>query len=121
MKAAVTGELERSFWGWGYASKLPDNEARRALAKAAQGMLGGGDIELRPLPRIEDIVIPEPRVAPPPELAPFSSADRCDRALHTYGKAYRDIVRGFYGDFAAAPDFVAFPRTEDDVAAVLGF
>src|SRR5207253_2174613 len=52
-------------------------------------------------------------------LAEFCSTDRYDRAAHTYGRSYRDVVRGYRGDFSPAPAFVAFPRNEQDVVAVL--
>src|SRR6202022_1873877 len=42
-----------------------------------------------------------------------------DRALHSYGRAYRDIVRAFRGRFDNPPDVVAHPRSEDDIEAVL--
>jgi alkyldihydroxyacetonephosphate synthase len=80
---------ERSFWAWGYADKLPDEDARRALAAQVAAMLGGSDLGPRPLPRIEDAKLPEPRVLPPPELAGFASASAGDRARRTYGKGYR--------------------------------
>jgi alkyldihydroxyacetonephosphate synthase len=63
--------------------------------------------------------LPPPRVEPPAALAAIASTDPYDRASHTYGKSYRDVVRGFAGDFTAAPSFVAFPRDEGDVVAVL--
>ncbi len=58
-------------------------------------------------------------MAPPESLAALCSAKDADRAAHTYGKGYRDLVRGFHGDFSPAPDFVAYPRAEDEVRAVL--
>src|SRR5215471_14665901 len=103
---------ERSFWGWGWADKLPD---RRALAQQAQMMLGLRELpEPRDPPRIESISLPAPRIA-----APFGSADAAERIRHTYGKAYRDLVRGFRGDFSAAPDLVARPKDERDIEQVL--
>jgi alkyldihydroxyacetonephosphate synthase len=44
-----------------------------------------------------------------------------DRAGHTYGKSYRDIARALAGSYAPAPDAVAYPRTESEVEAVLGW
>jgi len=41
------------------------------------------------------------------------------RAAHTYGKAYRDVIRALRGELAAAPDVVAFPETEDQVVDIL--
>ncbi len=45
--------------------------------------------------------------------------ERYDRASHAYGKAYRDVVRGFRGRFDHAPDVVAFPGDEVEVQRVL--
>ena len=44
--------------------------------------------------------------------------DPHERLLHTYGKSYPETVRAFARDFANAPDFVALPETEADIAAV---
>jgi alkyldihydroxyacetonephosphate synthase len=70
-------------------------------------------------PRLEDIKLRTPRVAPPPSLASFCSSAPYDRAAHTYGKSYPDYVRGLAGDYANAPDIVAYPRSEAEVAALL--
>jgi len=45
--------------------------------------------------------------------------DVAARAAHTYGKAFRDVVRALRGDLSNAPDVVAHPATEADVAAIL--
>ena len=37
------------------------------------------------------------------------------------GKAYRDVVRGFRGEFANPPDLVALPRDESEIEAVLSW
>ena len=44
--------------------------------------------------------------------------DPHERLLHTYGKSYPETVRAFARDFANAPDYVALPETEADIAAV---
>ena len=106
-----------SIWGWGWADRFPDVETRRALGEQVSALLGGVPLEPRepaPLPRLT-----RPRVAPPPSLAALCWSEDADRAAHTYGKGYADLVRGFHGDFAPAPDLVARPRTEDDVSALL--
>ncbi len=109
----------RSFWGWGYAEKFPGRAKRLALAGQLRLALGfQAGLPKKP-PRLDDIELRQPRVDVPPGLAAFSSAGKLERVSHTYGRSYRDIVRGFRGDFAPAPDFVSRPRTEDDVAAVL--
>jgi alkyldihydroxyacetonephosphate synthase len=49
------------------------------------------------------------------------SDDHYERVSHSLGKAYRDIVRGFYGKFENPPDLVAFPRDESEIEAVLSW
>src|SRR5439155_23505494 len=56
---------------------------------------------------------------PPAALEALCSTAPFDRASHTYGKSFRDVVRALRRDFAAAPDLVVFPRSEPDVRAVL--
>ncbi|HEY6101004.1 MAG TPA: FAD-binding protein, partial [Anaeromyxobacter sp.] len=108
-----------SFWGWGWEERFPDAAALRSLSARVAAALGAGAPAARPLPRLADVVLPEPRAAVPPALAGFCVADREARVRHTYGRSYRDQVRGFAGDFRGAPDLVALPRSEDDVARVL--
>src|SRR5262249_39056129 len=49
------------------------------------------------------------------------SDDRYDRVCHALGKAYRDVVRGFRGEFPNPPDLVAYPESPEDVDVVLSF
>jgi alkyldihydroxyacetonephosphate synthase len=71
-----------------------------------------------PLDRVE---LPDSRLSPPKELAGMFSADRYERISHALGKAYRDVVRGFRGDFPNPPDLVAHPESAEDVDAVLNW
>jgi alkyldihydroxyacetonephosphate synthase len=112
---------ERSLWAWGWADRFPDDEARRGIAAHAGALLGIEAPALRVPPTLETIRLPEARVAPPPELAGFSSGERRDRAMHAHGKSYGDLVRAFAGDFSGAPDFVAYPRDEVEVVMVLAW
>lgn len=109
----------RSFWAWGRSERFPNDTARKQIAQMVGAFLGGVAVTPRPLPSLDDVVIPEPRVEAPAELAGFVTRDRVQRVLHTYGRGYTDIVRGFRGDFGSAPDLVAHPTSEDDIAAVL--
>jgi alkyldihydroxyacetonephosphate synthase len=105
----------RSWWGWGWQeSALSDAECR-----ALTPLLPGLSAEPVPVPRIEDVALPPPRLAPPAALAPLVSADPVDRVGHTYGKAFRDLVRALAGDFRTAPDLVAYPETEQHIVDLL--
>src|SRR5262245_40085951 len=110
---------ERSFWGWGYADKFPDEEGRAAVAQHAMGILGFEGLAPQPASALDGILMSMPCVASPRELEEFATQDKRERALHTYGRSYRDLIRGFRGDFSAAPDFVASPRNEAEVVAAL--
>jgi alkyldihydroxyacetonephosphate synthase len=109
---------ERSYWGWGWADKLPDLDMRRALGERISALFGVSGLEPRALPSIDDVALPPARVVP--ELACCTS-DPHTRIRHTHGRSYRDLMRGFHGDFARAPDVVALPRSEDEVSAVLAW
>ena len=54
-----------------------------------------------------------------PRSPPSARSDHYDRAAHTYGKSYPDYVRALLGDYDCAPDVVAYPRNEAEVAAVI--
>lgn len=111
-------ETRRKFWGWGLEGQGPNEEQATGIARTLAERFGA-DLTLRPEPRLEDLTLPPPRVKPPAALVEICTDDRHERASHTYGKSYRDIVRGVQGDFAHAPDLVALPRDESDVGALL--
>ena len=89
------------------------------MVRAIAARLGVDGLELEPAPRIEDVELRPPRVAPPDSLAGVCSESPLDRAGHHYGKSYRDIVRGARGEFPSPPDFVAYPTSEEQVADIL--
>ena len=114
-------ERRLKHWGWGYEDQQPSHDEVVAAARGIRAHLGFGEGEVeRPVP-LEEVELRPPRIEPPDALSPICSSttyDRCSRAL---GKAYRDVVRGFRGDFPHPPDVVAKPRTEEEVEAVLGW
>ena len=112
------GEGVRKFWGWGVEGEGPGPEQARGIGKILSTRFGV-DLDLASPPRIEDVTLPRPRIAPPPALATLCSETTFDRASHTYGKSYRDIVRGHARRFEHPPDFVARPRGEADVVRLL--
>src|SRR2546430_23006 len=112
---------ELSFWGWGWADKFPDDDTRAGLAASVASMLGFSGLAPRPVPRLADVVLHPSRLVAPAALAPFTTDDHAARIFHTYGKGFRDLVRGFEKDFAPAPDLVCRPRDEADVVAALAW
>ncbi len=59
------------------------------------------------------------RASPRPRRSPSATDEHYDRAAHTFGKSYPDLARGLAREYASAPDVVAYPRNEQEVAAVL--
>ena len=111
---------ELNHWGWGWADKFPKTQARRTLGQQLGAMLGiAAEGPFEPV-ALADVELHPPRVAAPSALS-FVTADREERIRHTYGRAFPDVVRGFGGDFAPAPDLVAHPTTEEEVGAVLAW
>ncbi len=112
-------EQTRKFWGWGVHEADPSPAEIKAFAERLQQRHGLKDLKFEPPPRIEEIHLRPPRVKPPAKLAPLCSQSPLDRAGHTYGKSFKDVVRAYQRDFAPAPDWVALPRTESEVMQVL--
>lgn len=108
-----------SFWGWGYADRFPDDDGRQNLGQMVEGVLGFAPPARLSPPRLDAVELPASALDVPDALADRVRVDAEDRIRHTYGRAYRDIVRGFYGDFRAAPDAVAHPESEQDVLQIL--
>src|SRR3989440_1988152 len=116
---ATTAERRRKHWGWGYEDEQPPPEEVRAAAAAMAPILGFGDAQPEEPVPLDRVVLPEPRLQPPDELADLCATDRYERAAHAYGKSYRDVVRAFRGRFDHPPDVVAHPRDEGELEAVL--
>jgi len=111
--------MPRSFWGWGIDEERPSPEQAAGMAKVLEARFGRSLGAPRPLPRPEALRLRPPRVAAPVSLRAMLSDLPIERAGHHYGKSFRDIVRGFRGEFPAPPDYVAFPDSEADVVALL--
>ncbi len=110
----------RKHWGWGEESRALTQQQLAEAAPAIREHLGFGALEPElPVP-LSAASIPEPRIQPG-ALNDLSATDRHSRATHALGKAYRDVIRGFRGDFRTAPDFVALPQTEEDIERVLAW
>ncbi|HEX6116238.1 MAG TPA: FAD-binding oxidoreductase [Solirubrobacterales bacterium] len=111
----------RKHWGWGWEDQQPDRAGLEAAAAAVHERLGFEvDRIEEPVP-LAEVELREPRVEAPAGLAGILSADRHDRVSHALGKAYRDVVRGFRGEFPNPPDLVARPGDEAELESVLAW
>ena len=108
----------RSFWAWGLEQDEPnEQQVREAAARLSQRY--GVAVEPVMPPRADDLRLRAPRISPPPSLAAICATDDHDRAVHTYGRSFRDRIRAYNLQFPNPPDVVAHPTTEDEVTAVL--
>ncbi len=83
----------RKFWGWGYEGEGPSRDQQEQMAKTLAAMFDLDDIAVTDPPTIDELELPEPRLAPPASLASQCTTDPAERAGHTYGKSFRDVVR----------------------------
>jgi alkyldihydroxyacetonephosphate synthase len=107
------------FYGWGNQGEGLDEAERARLFRFVGEELGAEARAAAPPPQASEIALRAPRVTVPASLASVLTQERYERLLHTYGKSFPETVRAFHRDFANAPDFVALPKGEADVAAVL--
>ena len=106
-------------FGWGREGEgLTAEEEAAALARYRRLFDVEHFDEVIP-PSLSEIELRPPRLAPPAALAPCCSSDPYDRIAHTYGKSFSDYARGLLGRYDNAPDVVAYPRNETEVAAIL--
>ena len=111
----------RRFWGWGYEDEHPDPMQLEAIAGVLRPLLGVERVARVAPPALEELELRASRVRPPESLAPIVTIDRFERALHSYGRSYRDIVRALRRDFKNPPDLVGVPENETDVVRILDF
>ena len=111
-------QLRMKYFGWGREGEsLTAAEEAFVLERIEQQLGRLADRYVKP-PRLEDLKLEPPRLNLPASL-PFCSTGLYDRASHTYGKSFSAYVRELVSDFSNAPDIVAYPRTEEEVALVL--
>jgi alkyldihydroxyacetonephosphate synthase len=112
-------EARLKVFGWGREGEALSADEEEFYLGMFRRRLGAEQFETVAVPGLDRISLRAPRLAPPAALAGFCSTDTYDRAAHSFGKSYPDTVRGMLGDYASAPDVVAYPRNEAEVAAVL--
>ncbi len=106
------------FCGWGYEGEGPSQEEENTiLARYAERFEVAGFERLQH-PTPEQVTLAAPRVDIPAALSGICTTDHWERLQHTYGKSYPDYVRMYDLDFRHAPDAVAYPENEEDIAAL---
>jgi alkyldihydroxyacetonephosphate synthase len=109
----------RKIWGWGLEG---DGLTAGEIEQLAGTFAGRWEVDPRGVlepPRVDELELRAPRLAPPVSLEAAFSTEPYERAAHTYGRSFRDLVRAFRRDYGHAPDLVAFPRGEDELVSVL--
>jgi len=93
------------------------------MREAAEGIRArfgfGGEVQ-KPVP-LSEVKLRKARLKAPERFGDLFSDARYERVSHGLGKSYRDIVRGFRGEFENPPDLVAFPRDESEIETVLSW
>ena len=117
----MTATRRLKHWGWGYEDQQPPKDQVEGIARAVTDRLGFEVDEIEEPVPLDSVELAEPRLRPPKRFAEMFSADRYERIAHSLGKAYRDVVRGFRGEFPNPPDLVAYPESPEDVDVILNF
>lgn len=113
-------EQRRSFYGWGYESQGASADEIRWFEKTWAALFGVDRFDPVPMPKESEITLRRPRVSIPAALQSFCTGDKYERLFHSYGRSVHDLARMIHRrDFSNPPDFVAMPRDESEIAAVL--
>ena len=110
---------KRLWWGWGWEDEAIAGDTLERVAAGMRARPGFEHAELRPPPTIAELDLRAPRIHAPATLEHLCSTSSEDRAGHTYGKSFRDVVRAFERRLPNPPDVVAHPESEGDVVALL--
>src|SRR4051794_39081943 len=106
-------------YGWGREGEAMTGAEQDFVLGRYRTKFSRDRFDIVAVPRLEDVALHPPRVAPPPSLAAFCNSERYDRLAHAYGKSYPDYVRAMLSDYDCAPDVVAYPRNETEITAVM--
>ena len=119
MEATLGHRKELCFWGWGYSGAGLTQAEKKHVTQLGE-QLGATTIP-GAVPQLEEFALRAPRIYAPAALAPILSTTPYDRITHGYGKSFADLVRMQQREMPNPPDYVAFPRSEDDLNDLMEF
>lgn len=110
----------RSFYGWGFEEDAVSAEELGWFESAWSKLFGVSQFNPAPMPVESEIALRAARVSIPTSLQAFCTSDKYERLFHCYGRSVHDLARMIHRrDFSNPPDVVAYPRDEQEVAAIL--
>ncbi|MEI9887978.1 MAG: FAD-binding oxidoreductase [Rhizomicrobium sp.] len=113
--------------GWGWAAHKDELAGREEVWAWLGAELGMPALLATPARELDSIALAPTRL-PVEAAAKFIAllgidrvrVDAYERAFHALGRSYHDILRLRAGDLSLAPDVVLYPRSAEEVLAVLG-
>ncbi|HEX3735075.1 MAG TPA: FAD-binding oxidoreductase, partial [Solirubrobacterales bacterium] len=91
-------ERRLKHWGWGWEDQAPTAAQLGEAAAGIRERFGFGG-EVRAAVPLAEVEVRAPRLKAPEAFGDLFTADKYERVSRAMGKAYRDVVRGFYGRF----------------------
>ncbi|NOT39931.1 MAG: FAD-binding oxidoreductase [Alphaproteobacteria bacterium] len=110
--------------GWGWVKAHNPLEGREPAFSWMAQALGTGALPHTPATKLEEISLSATRLgAKRATLAAIAEVrdDTYERASHTRGKSYLDLLKLRAGDLSDAPDAVVYPKTADEIVRVLAW
>jgi alkyldihydroxyacetonephosphate synthase len=107
-------------WGWGFEDQAPSTAQLTEAAAGIRERFGFGG-EARAAVPLEEVEVGASRLKRPDAFGDLFTDAKYERVSRALGKAYRDVVRGFRGEFEHPPDLVALPRDCSEVETVLNW
>ena len=108
----------RKFWGWGLEDEGLTPSEVTELGETFARRFGLDGVRMQEPPRYAELELCPPRLTAPTSLEAAVTHDPYERARHTYGRSFRDLVRAFRRDYARArPGGVS--RDERELVSIL--